>query len=633
MLATSIMNANGTSSVRIFGSYAGADDTWLRRFDHVLAETGWELQRTPWSDDHPPPGQPECPQNHVALLTAEVILLFLGRAYLDSAYLMGVEMKLARRRSEAGTAWVFAVLLDESRTDGACGVQGELAWLPRSGRALKAAPDADAAVRDVVLDLLRTLDQQGLKSPLAKLWCLSIAGRCEDFSDEDSRDVETRLRNLAGDPSLRVLERSAGSVNLLVRSTEQAHHLVLDSLHQGRLAEAVGRRVLDVAGARARRVAKQRVESPAVPLADDRVFLGPSPPFQPVTLYGLSVGKDNPWLLNFLFQTGSAPPDPSGYVLEQRKLIEYFLTSIAIRAEDQWINLGPGEDHRVCGESFARTRMGRDLVALDLELKRFTAHLLHPETESGREFWRQVLRRAAKAFGSTDVPVATYSRVWLTAVVAKVAVGPAPASIGRLPGDGSPAQCALVSGSWLKVNCESPQGETRPVLGSAALRRRELSDEVFKELIVPIVEREVNEGKTFATVRQCYRCIILGTFFMQDFAAHPLVRPFIASGNLDALASHFTVAPDGALRWHPEAQSGPSRLLAGADPESYARDCRRTYERYVELFQDGVAYGVRDEYDPRTRRIVTRSYFSGAFASPLRTSVARDAGDCARRSI
>lgn len=104
MLAKSIMNANGTSSVRVFGSFAGADEAWMRRFEHVLAETGWELQRTPWSDDHPPPGKPKSPENHVALLTAEVIVLFLGWAYLESAYLMGVEMNLARRRSETGIA-------------------------------------------------------------------------------------------------------------------------------------------------------------------------------------------------------------------------------------------------------------------------------------------------------------------------------------------------------------------------------------------------------------------------------------------------------------------------------------------------------------------------------------------------
>jgi hypothetical protein len=169
-------------------------------------------------------------------------------------------------------------------------------------------------------------------------------------------------------------------------------------------------------------------------------------------------------------------------------------------------------------------------------------------------------------------------------------------------------------------------------MGSVALRRRELSDEVFKGLIVPIVEREVNEGKTFATLRQSYLCIILGTFFMQEFAAHPLVQPFISSGDLDALASHFTIAPDGALRWHPVAQSGPSSLLAGSEPESYARDCRRTYQKYVELFQDGVAYGVRDEYEPRIRRIVSRSYFSGGVVAP-RTNVPLGVGRCARSSI
>jgi hypothetical protein len=74
-----------------------------------------------------------------------------------------------------------------------------------------AAPDADRAMREVAADLLHALDGQGLVSPLARMWRPSLAGRCEDWSDDDSRDGETRLRSLVNDPSLRVLERRLGS--------------------------------------------------------------------------------------------------------------------------------------------------------------------------------------------------------------------------------------------------------------------------------------------------------------------------------------------------------------------------------------------------------------------------------------
>src|SRR5476649_930748 len=57
--------------------------------------------------------------------------------------------------------------------------------------------------------------------------------------------------------------------------------------------------------------------------------------------------------------------------------------------------------------------MGRDLLAEDYMLKQITASLIYPEDAIGKKFWKRVYEEATKKFGTTNIPVNTFNKVWI----------------------------------------------------------------------------------------------------------------------------------------------------------------------------------------------------------------------------
>ena len=57
--------------------------------------------------------------------------------------------------------------------------------------------------------------------------------------------------------------------------------------------------------------------------------------------------------------------------------------------------------------------MGRDLFAEDYMLKQITASLIYPEDEIGKKFWKRIYEEAYKKFGTTNIPVNTFNKVWI----------------------------------------------------------------------------------------------------------------------------------------------------------------------------------------------------------------------------
>ena len=46
-------------------------------------------------------------------------------------------------------------------------------------------------------------------------------------------------------------------------------------------------------------------------------------------------------------------------------------------------------------------------------LKQITAILIYPEDEIGKKFWKRIYEEAAKKFGTTNIPVNTFNKVWI----------------------------------------------------------------------------------------------------------------------------------------------------------------------------------------------------------------------------
>ena len=130
-----------------------------------------------------------------------------------------------------------------------------------------------------------------------------------------------------------------------------------------------------------------------------------SPRFSPVVLKGVSVHPEDPFLFDFIVDTGDGRPVGDRLTDEARELVKYFLAGLAVPEKDLWVNLSPVEKDRVMADSLSRTDAGREMLTQDYILKQITSSLIYPEGGLGRKFWEEVYRRSSEEFGGIEIPV------------------------------------------------------------------------------------------------------------------------------------------------------------------------------------------------------------------------------------
>ena len=194
--------------------------------------------------------------------------------------------------------------------------------------------------------------------------------------------------------------------------------------------------------------------------------------------------------------------------------------------EDQlWVNLSPYEENRIIPEELGKTELGRDMLAQDYLLKQLTASLMYPEKDVGNKFWNRVYRKAQEKFGSTEIPTNTFNKVWIVPDKAGVYVN---------------GSSIFVTKSHLKVMLEEDY---------LALEHHDkglddhadqfpLSEEtkaVLREVIIPEIEREVNEGKNFAALRQIYNSMILAAWYKKNLKESFLGKSYVDKNKVNGI--------------------------------------------------------------------------------------------------
>ncbi|MBF0388297.1 MAG: hypothetical protein HQL20_10695, partial [Candidatus Omnitrophica bacterium] len=147
-------------------------------------------------------------------------------------------------------------------------------------------------------------------------------------------------------------------------------------------------------------------------------MVGLSPSSTPVVLQGIKVYPKDPLRLDFVLDKGDV--DRPDLASDSQKLIKYFLAALTTPEKDLWVNLSPYEKDRIIPDAFGRTEMGRDLLAQDYLLKQMTASIIYPEGETGKKFWAQVYKQVQAKYGTIDIPVDTFNKVWIMPAKAKV---------------------------------------------------------------------------------------------------------------------------------------------------------------------------------------------------------------------
>src|SRR5271170_3475319 len=150
---------------------------------------------------------------------------------------------------------------------------------------------------------------------------------------------------------------------------------------------------------------------PRLPVPGVMVHL--SPEFTPAQLKGIIIHPENALKFDFIIYKGDQVLSAQEKKIEYTKLIKYFLASLAVPDDDQWVNLSPYEKNRIIRDDFGKTEMGRDLLAEDYMLKQITASLIYPEDNLGKKFWDKVYAEAQRKYGTTNVAVNTFNKVWI----------------------------------------------------------------------------------------------------------------------------------------------------------------------------------------------------------------------------
>ncbi len=309
----------------------------------------------------------------------------------------------------------------------------------------------------------------------------------------------------------------------------------------------------------------------------------------PPSILGITVDQADPLKFNFLIDQGDQKVPADEQEEQFKRLIKYFLASLTIPEKELWVNLSPYENQRIIPSAFGQTEMGRDLLAQDYVLKQMTASLIYPEDNLGKKFWADVYKKAQEQFGTTNIPVNTFNKVWIVPDEAMV-----------YEHDGT----ALLVKSHLKVMLEEDylSLEKNSVPSPSVGRVREGGDkaantigsQVVREIVLPALEKEVNEGKNFALLRQINDALVLATWYKRALKEGLLAKFYVDRNKV------------GGLEVFPSL---------GGRGEGRGTDVDKIYQRYLQAFKKGVYNYIKEDFDPYTQQTIPRKYFSGGYTT------------------
>ncbi|MEI8012700.1 MAG: hypothetical protein WCI27_09540, partial [Candidatus Omnitrophota bacterium] len=334
-----------------------------------------------------------------------------------------------------------------------------------------------------------------------------------------------------------------------------------------------------------------------MPTTETRIGLTPA--FNPMILKGMKVYAKEPFRFDFILDKGDKKSEAetlraTSVQDDALRLVKYFLAALTIPEKDLWVNLSPYEKDRIVPEAFGQTEMGRDLLAQDYILKQITASLMYPEEGVGKKFWSEIYRQAQAKFGTTDIPIDTFNKVWI--MPAKAVVYEKPRAVGAA----HPQEAvAYVVESRLKAMLESDYkahaiGASKDEALPRLSKTQDMTKSLIRDIILPVLEKEINEGQNFAQLRQVYNSLILAVWYKKKLIS--------------------------SLRQSPLGFYLDQNKVTGVNIDD-PKESEKIWSQYVESFKKGAYNYIRDEYDSATQEMIPRKYFAGGVVLPVDLSM------------
>lgn len=159
-----------------------------------------------------------------------------------------------------------------------------------------------------------------------------------------------------------------------------------------------------------------------------------------------------------------------------------FFTWLELRPSTFWVNLNPNEPDRIIDPDLGRTDAGRVMLQADLTLKKTTGRLIHPDSELGARFWKQLSGECISF------------RTWIV---------PSPATVYTKGNE------LYILKAPLNVQMETQYLKVRGEKSAVSCAKQPESvqahnEELFRSLILPKVVEAVNTAPEYADLRRVY---------------------------------------------------------------------------------------------------------------------------------
>ncbi|MEW5894668.1 MAG: hypothetical protein AB1650_02755 [Candidatus Omnitrophota bacterium] len=306
-------------------------------------------------------------------------------------------------------------------------------------------------------------------------------------------------------------------------------------------------------------------------------FIASSPSCVPPIIVGMSLNPDDPMEFNFIIDRGDDDLQGEDFQSESKKLINYFLAALAIPEDEVWVNLSPYEKDRIMADGLSQTEMGRDMLAQDYLLKQLSSSMMHPDSERGKAFWKSVYERTRSEYGVTEIPGDIFNKIWIVPEESVVFVKENNIFVVKSRLD------VKLEGDYLAM--EMHAGSNKHGLGGLGQEQlkplNKITEDAVRNILLPAIKEEINNGKNFAALRQIFHSVILATWYKKNLKESVLGKIYADRHNVKAISLE-----DKQIR-------------------------EKVYQQYIKAYQTGIYDLIKEDIDPVTNEVIPRRYFGG----------------------
>lgn len=288
-------------------------------------------------------------------------------------------------------------------------------------------------------------------------------------------------------------------------------------------------------------------------------------------LKGLVFDPKNPANIQFFIDKSDFLKTNQVQIIRQ---VNYFLGFLAVPKNKLWVNLSPQEKDRIIPEVLNQTDIGKALLLEDYLLKQLTATITDPKTKLGKKFWLKLTKEIKNIEKNKTALIDSFSKIWIV---------PDKAVLGEYLDKKSGKKVVYIKEAKLKVMLERDYLAYKDDLNNKKLKDKvdQRANQLFKSIVVPVIEDKINKSLNFSGLRQLYCAFILADYLRRNLPKDSFYKNYLDKERIDPLK-----------KWGISTKD-------------------KIYQAYLKSIKEGGYNYLLKDYDQIKNKIVQRRFFSG----------------------